>query len=238
MVLIQIVPLLEDNYAYLLSHNGVNAIVDPGEAAPVIQVLEGQGLKLDYILNTHHHWDHTDGNAELKRVYGAQIVGPAAEAHRIEGLDIGLKEGDVFDLGGEKAQVLETPGHTTGHIVFWLPDSQALFCGDVLFSMSCGRLFEGTPSDMWGSFQKILGLPDDTMIYCGHEYTEENGEFGLKIEPDNPDLHTRMNEVRTLRKAGKPTLPVSLAMEKKTNVFLRAGSVAKFAEIRHLKDLE
>lgn len=234
---IKLIPLLKDNYACLLQDDsGKVAVVDPSEAAPVKAVLEEYGLKLDYILNTHHHGDHTGGNQELKAAYGCKVVGPAADARRIAGLDFGLKDGDIFELGESAARIIETPGHTSGHICFYFESDKALFCGDTLFSMGCGRLFEGTAAQMWHSLCKIMALPDETMIYCGHEYTLANGAFCLKIEPENPELQKRMEEVRRLRAKGLPTIPVTLAQEKDTNVFLRAGSAERFAEIRAAKD--
>ncbi len=234
---IELIPLLKDNYAYLLiDESGKTAVVDPSVAAPVQEALEAKGLTLDYILNTHHHWDHTGGNPGLKKKYGCEIAGPKADAHRIEDMDIRLSEGDIFALGDSKAQILETPGHTTGHICLYFAEDKALFCGDTLFAMGCGRLFEGTAEMMWTSLSKIMALPDDTRIYCGHEYTQDNGSFCLNIEPDNAELKARMEDVKAARAAGKPTIPSLLSLEKQTNVFLRAGSATRFGEIRTLKD--
>lgn len=234
---IHIIPILNDNYAYLLeADNGEAAVVDPGEAQPVMRALEDRGLTLTYILTTHHHADHTGGNAELKNSYGAKIVGPEAEAARIGALDIPLQDNDRFLFGGEEAHILETPGHTAGPACFYFPDSGAVFTGDTLFAMGCGRLFEGTAEQMWKSLQRLMDLPDETKIYCGHEYTQANGEFCLSVEPDNPDLQARMTEVRKRRKAGQPTMPSTVALEKQTNVFVRAGSAERFAELRTLKD--
>lgn len=236
MIDVTLVPILSDNYAYVIKSGHTVAIVDPGEAEPVMDYLEAHNLRPDYILNTHHHGDHIAGNAEIKEKYGARLIGPATETNRITDMDETYAEGDTFDLGGETVKIIETPGHTSGHICFYFPDSHALFSGDTLFSMGCGRLFEGTAVQMWNSLSKILELPDDTMIYCGHEYTAANTKFCLSIEPDNKDLQARAEEVSSLRAAGKPTLPVSLATEKKTNVFLRAKNAARFAELRSLKD--
>lgn len=233
---ISIIPVCEDNYTYMIQSGGVIGVVDPGEARPVIAALEKRGISLDFILNTHHHGDHIAGNKALKEKYGAKLAGPASEKARIADMDIFLKEGDVFTLGAEDIQILETPGHTRGHICFYLPKAGAAFTGDTLFSLGCGRLFEGTAAQMWDSLQKIMALPDATQIYCGHEYTLANGKFCLGIEPDNTDLQRRIAEVKALRAAGRPSLPSTLALEKKTNAFLRAGSAEKFAEIRELKD--
>lgn len=237
MLTIEPIPAFEDNYIWLLmDDSGTTAVIDPGDARGVELTLSRKNLKLDYILNTHHHWDHTGGNMALKRKYKCTIIGPSADAHRIPGMDEGVKEGDTVAVGNAMAQVIETPGHTTGHVCFHFEADKALFCGDTVFSMSTGRLFEGTPEMMWKSLGKIMPLPDDTQIYCAHEYTEENGRFCQTIEPGNPDLQTRMEEVRALRAAGKPTLPVPLAIEKKTNCLLRAGNAARYGELRKMKD--
>ncbi len=239
MINVTIIPVLGDhmNYAYLLqSENGQNAIIDPGESGPIIEVLQKQNLTLDYIFNTHHHWDHTDGNADLVEKYGAKLVGPAKEDKHISGLDIKLDEGNHFIFGDEKIEILETPGHTAGHICFYFPESRMVFTGDTLFLLGCGRLFEGTPSQMWNSLSKIAALPDDTKIYCGHEYTIGLGKFCLKIEPDNEDLKIRMKQIRALRKQNKPTIPGTIKEEKQTNVFLRAGDAKNFEALRTLKD--
>ncbi len=234
---IELIPLLKDNYAYLLiDESGAVAVLDPSEAMPVQAVLEEKGLTLDYVLNTHHHGDHTAGNAGLKEIYGCEIIGPAAETARINTMDRGLKEGDVFEFGRTSARIIETPGHTSGHICFYFAEDHALFCGDTLFAMGCGRLFEGSAEQMWNSLSKIMSLPDETRIYCGHEYTLANGEFCLSVEPDNADLQKRVEEVRGLRAGGFATIPTTLGLEKKTNSFLRAGSAEKFAQIRRLKD--
>ena len=234
---VSLIPILSDNYAYLLeAENGDTAIVDPGEAEPIIDVLDNKNLSPHYILNTHHHGDHIAGNADLKSRYGAKIVGPASEVSRIPDMDIALREGEIFTFSGEDFQILETPGHTRGHICFYAPQSKILFAGDTLFAMGCGRFFEGTPADMFGGFQKILALPDETKIYCGHEYTLANAKFCAHADPDNAEIQTRLKDVQAMRDAGKPTLPTTLDLEKKTNVFLRAGSAKDLGELRAQKD--
>lgn len=239
MIIVTLIPILKDNYAYLLeADNGERAVIDPGDAAPIIEFLDSRNIDhLDYIINTHHHWDHTDGNADMLAQYRrAKHVGPAAEERYIGELDIPLREGDEFIFGGEAVQIIETPGHTLGHICLYFLASGLAFVGDTLFSMGCGRLFEGTPAQMWSSFEKLLTLPDDTKIYCGHEYTLGNIKFAQHIEPDNQDIEIRAEEVKALRRKKKPTLPSTIRLEKKTNVFLRAGSAERFAEIRSTKD--
>jgi hydroxyacylglutathione hydrolase len=178
-------------------------------------------LYLALILNTHHHSDHVAGNAKLQQEFGAPVIGPSKEAHPIEGLSRGVEEGAVVTFSDIKGRVLSIPGHTAGHVAYYFPELKALFCGDTLFSLGCGKLLEGTSADLWGSLVKLRALPDDTMIYAGHENTERNAKFALALDGKNPDLLKRAEEVAALRKKGKPTLPVSLAQEKKTNPFLR-----------------
>ncbi|HEV2677600.1 MAG TPA: hydroxyacylglutathione hydrolase [Aliidongia sp.] len=221
---IRLVPLLSDNYGYLLhdAGTGETAVVDPSEAAPVLAVLEAEGWRLGHILNTHHHLDHIGGNAALKAATGALIAAPRADLHRIPDVDVPLAEGDRYRVGGSEAQVFAVPGHTSGHIAFWFEADQALFSGDTLFSLGCGKLFEGTPAEMWRSLGKLRSLPDATRVYCGHEYTQSNARFGLTIERGNPALEARAAEIAALRAAGKPTIPTILGVEKATNPFLRA----------------
>ncbi|BBN19291.1 hydroxyacylglutathione hydrolase [Marchantia polymorpha subsp. ruderalis] len=250
---IDMVPCLVDNYAYLLHdvNARVTAVVDPSAAGPVIRALNEKGLSLDFILNTHHHWDHTGGNVELKRKYNAKVVGPRADEGRIPEIDISLREGECWKLGEHVMHVLDTPGHTRGHVTFYFPDSGAVFTGDTLFSMGCGRLFEGTPEQMWNSLSKICHLPDETLVYCGHEYTLSNAKFAMSVEPQNEALSSRYEKVAELRRKGLPTVPTSLGEEKSFNPFLRpfsqelrksvhlnssASDVETFAAVRLAKD--
>lgn len=233
---IHIIPTLNDNYTYILEGNEQCAVIDAGEAEPVIDFLEDHNLKPDFIINTHHHGDHVAGNAALKIKYNCPIAAPKNEAAKIGNVDIELDETSNFQVCGEDVTVLETPGHTLGHICLFFPDTKALFSADTVFSLGCGRLFEGSPEQMWNSFQKILNLPDETKIYPGHEYTLANAKFCLKVEPDNDNLKARYKEVLELRDSNKPTIPTTLKQEKETNAFLRAGSAERFAEIRKLKD--
>jgi hydroxyacylglutathione hydrolase len=246
------IPVLSDNYVYLIHEPraGVTAVVDPALAAPVLERLRARGWQLAWILSTHHHVDHTGGNLELKQATGCRIAGPKADAARIPVIDLGLAEGDTFRLGEAEAKVFETPGHTSGHISYWFEGARALFCADTLFSLGCGRLFEGTPALMWRSLSKFARLPDDALVYCGHEYTQANARFALSIDPDNPALKARAVEVERLRAAGKPTVPSTLGAERAENPFLRPGDPAirkrlgmegasddeVFGEIRKRKD--
>lgn len=245
-------PCLTDNYGYLLhdSETGATAAIDTPDADRIVTELEGRGWTLSHILNTHHHPDHAGGNLALKRRYGCTIVGPRSDAGRIPGIDVGVGDGEVFELGSCRVEVTETPGHTRGHIVYYVPDANAAFVGDTLFALGCGRLFEGTPEQMWKSLQKICGWPDETRIFCAHEYTLANAEFALTVEPDNPALVARAREVAARRREGLPTVPSTLGLEKATNPFLRPASpalrrtiglesaddVRVFARTRELKD--
>lgn len=238
IIKVTIIPVLQDNYAYLLEagDNGPVAIIDPGQAAPIERVLEERNLELNYILNTHHHGDHIAGNAVLKKKYKARILGPESESSRIADMDEGFKDGEIFLFGGEEIEIIATPGHTCGAICYYLRNSNIIFTGDTLFSLGCGRLFEGTPEQMHNSLCRIAALPDETQIYCGHEYTLANARFCEHVAPDNNDLKERIHEVRTLRSIHQPTLPVELSVEKKTNVFLMAKDANEFARLRRLKD--
>lgn len=246
------IPVLQDNYLYLIHEpkSGQTAIVDPALEEPVIAELEKRGWTLTHIINTHHHWDHVGANLALKERFGLTIIGPKADEGRIPGIDICVDEGEQITLGDAVADVYFVPGHTRGHIAYHFAEANALFCGDTLFSMGCGRLFEGTPAQMWHSISKLAVLPDETLIYCAHEYTTANGNFALSIEPKNAALIARMADVAALRKNGKPTVPTTLGLEKKTNPFLRpmsteiqqtvgltgAALTDVFAEVRHRKD--
>ena len=233
MLDIQRIPLFRDNYCYLIRAPGTGAVacVDPGVHEPVVAALDDRGWTLDLILLTHHHADHIGGADALKVRYGADIVGAEADRHRIAALDRGVGHGDTVRLGEHEAKVIATPGHTLGHIAFWFSASGAVFCGDTLFSLGCGRVFEGSHAQMWDSLQALRGLPDDTMVYCGHEYTEANGQFALAVDPDNRTLHDAVAEDRAHRAQGRPTIPCHLGEEKRTNPFLRADDPALAAAL-------
>ena len=232
------VPVLSDNYAWLIHDDasGETVALDPGEAAPMLRDAEARGWRISAIWNTHWHPDHVAGNAELKAATGATVTGPAAEAAKIATLDHGVREGDRVEIGAHGAIVLETPGHTAGHIVFHFADDALLFTGDTLFAIGCGRLFEGTAQQMWGNMQRLAALPPETRVFCGHEYTQGNGRYALVAEPGNEATRRRMVEVDRLRAAGEPTVPFTLAEELATNPFLRAATAAELAERRAAKD--
>jgi hydroxyacylglutathione hydrolase len=215
---------LKDNFGVLVHDpaTGATAAIDAPEAAPVEAALSASGWKLTDILVTHHHGDHTAGIPELKRHHHCRVVAPRAEAAKIPDVDVVVAEGDTVAVGGLTAQVIETPGHTLGQINYFFPDAKLLFAGDTLFSIGCGRIIEGTPELMWHSLLKLRALPDDTRIYCGHEYTEANIRFAITIEPDNPALKARAAEATRQLAAGTPTIPSLMGEEKRANVFLRA----------------
>lgn len=248
------VPCLSDNYAFLI-HNpdtGETALVDVPEAAPILSALSDRGWTLTDVLLTHHHWDHIDGLPDLTAGLPntPRIWGAAADAGRLPPLDHAVSDGETVTICGAPVQIFDVSGHTLGHIAFYVPTAQALFSADSLMVMGCGRLFEGTPAQMWASLQKLNALPDETLLFSGHEYTASNLRFALSLEPENPQLILLAQRVADLRAAGKPTVPTNLAQERKTNPFLRAQNpdmkaaigmpnapdVDVFTEIRARKD--
>ncbi|MEQ1544478.1 hydroxyacylglutathione hydrolase [Methyloglobulus sp.] len=245
-------PVLTDNYIYLI-HDPVSretAAIDPALSQPVLDILEKNGWQLTCIWNTHHHSDHIDGNFQLKQKTDCKIIAAKADWDRIPGIDQGVDEGDVIALGQHNASVIATPGHTRAHVVYHFAEDNILFCGDTLFVMGCGRLFEGTAEQLWHSLQKLKALPKSTKVYCTHEYTQTNGRFALTVEPENQQLQQRMIEVNRLRTNNQPTVPTTIAEELATNPFFREDSVDLqktigissgksveiFAKIRRLKD--
>lgn len=217
---------LSDNFGVLIHDKeaGLTAAIDAPEEAPIRAKLDENGWRLDQILTTHHHADHVDGNLPLKTAFGCKITGPAGESDKIPGIDRAVSEGDTLRFAGTEIEVIETPGHTLGHITFWLPKEKVAFVGDTLFAMGCGRVIEGTMDMMWNSLEKLLALPDDTVLYCGHEYTVANAKFALSVEPGNAALVKRDADVKRLREQGRPTLPTTIAIEKATNPFLRVNA--------------
>jgi len=241
-----------DNFGVLLHcpESNLTASIDAPEYSAIVATAERRGWKLTHIFTTHHHGDHVEANLALKDHFGCEIIGPRNEAVAIPGLDRAVGDGDIFDFGSHAVRVIETPGHTAGHICYHFPDDKLLFAADTLFALGCGRLFERPAGDMWHSLQKLAALPDETAVYFGHEYTLSNARFAISIDPDNARLKTRLAEIEALRADGKFTAPTTIGLEKETNPFLRAADPGirrnllmegrsdeeVFAEIRKRKD--
>ena len=249
---IEIIPCLKDNYSYIIIDlkNKNTCVVDPSESKPIINFLEKNNLQLNYILNTHHHYDHVGGNAELKKKYKAKIVGFEGDCERIPEIDIMLKDGEIWKQDNFEAKVIHIPGHTLGHICFYFYNENNLFTGDTLFSLGCGRIFEGTYEQMLASLEKIKKLPPKTKIYCGHEYTLQNSKFCITYDSKNQNLIKKIQEIKEKLTKNKPTIPSTLEEELKNNIFLRSSndkiktnlnmnnssSLAAFSKLRDLKD--
>jgi hydroxyacylglutathione hydrolase len=245
-------PCLSNNYGYLIRDRATGAVaaIDTPDAEAIDAALAREGWRLTHILNTHWHPDHAGGNLALKARWGCRIIGPCAEAEKIPGIDDAVGEGDAVRLGGARAIVRDAPGHTLGHIIYHFADDRAAFVGDVIFALGCGRLFEGTPGEMWASLSKIAAMPPETMLYCAHEYTAANARFAVTVEPGNAALQRRVETINEKRARGEPTVPMTVAEELATNPFLRAREesvaasaglagadpVAVFAEVRRRKD--
>ena len=249
---IEIIHCLNDNYSYLIKDDQTDtvAIIDPSEFGPCDKKINKKYKKLDFILNTHHHFDHVGGNVELKKKYGSKILGFEKDQKRIPAIDILLKDDQEFKIGSLDFKTIFIPGHTSGHIAFYLEKEKVIFTGDTLFSLGCGRVFEGTYEEMFNSLNKIKSLPEDTKIYCGHEYTKNNFEFCFKFNPNNDHLKNKQKEIYSKIKEGKPTIPSTIKEEIKTNIFLRyddldvkdtlnlknASDLEIFTKLRDLKD--
>ncbi len=243
---------LKDNYAYIVNDNISKkvGVVDPSEAKPIINHLEKMNLKLDYILNTHHHFDHVGGNFELKKKYNAKVIGFVGDKKRIPNIDIALNDKEIFEFGSSTVKIIHIPGHTSGHICFFFDKERVAFTGDTLFSLGCGRIFEGDYKQMLSSLNKIKKLPKDTKIYCGHEYTYKNAEFCIAHDKENLDLKKKFKEIKSLISKNLPTIPTILEDELKSNIFLRCDENALkiklnmeniedykvFKKVRDLKD--
>jgi len=252
MLNIEIIPCLNDNYSYLLCDQDTNtvAIIDPSDFNPCDKIINKKYKKLDYILNTHHHFDHVGGNKKLKEKYKSKVLGCELDKDRIPGIDITLKEKQNFKIGNASFEVIFIPGHTKGHIAFYFKDEKIVFTGDTLFSLGCGKVFEGTHEQMFNSLNKLKNLPIDTKIYCGHEYTKKNLEFCLEYESNNEFLIEKSNWINSKIESNSPTVPISIGEEKKTNIFLRcnepsiknalnlnnASEQEIFSKLRDLKD--
>ena len=241
-----------DNFGVLVhdTESGATASIDAPEENPILDVLEKNEWQLTHILVTHHHQDHVEANLALKEKFSAKIIGPRGEAQKIPGLDVPVSGGETFQFADHDVQVIATPGHTLGHISYYIPSASTAFTADTLFALGCGRIFEGTPEQMFRSLQALAALPDDTTVYCGHEYTEANARFAVTVDPDNKKLARRAKQIKKMRADGKATLPTTIGQEKALNPFLRAhdrgirgvlemmdaDDEAVFAEIRRRKD--
>ena len=232
------IPARQDNYIWLLHDpdSGETVVVDPADAAPALAEAAKRGWTIGQIWNTHWHGDHIGGNAEIKAATGAKVTAPAAEAAKIATLDVAVGEGDIAKIGKYAARVIEVPAHTAGHIAYYLSEAGMAFVGDTLFAMGCGRLFEGTATQMWRNMERLAALPPETKIYCAHEYTQSNGRYAEVAEPDNDAIAARMRDVDAARARGDATVPTTIALERATNPFMRAGSAAELGRRRAEKD--
>lgn len=228
---IQLLPALRDNYIFLVreTESGSVLVIDPGERGVVPNALEKLGWRPTLILNTHHHHDHVGGNQELREMFGIPLLASPVDGAKISGVDRFVNDGERISFGAETIRAIAIPGHTLGHTAYLFEKAGVVFVGDTLFGMGCGRLFEGTPQQMWDSLRRLMSLPDDTRIYWGHEYTVANGTFASRLEPDNTEVNARLRDAESKRTLGQPTLPSTIGFEKRTNPFLRAGS----REMRH-----
>ena len=235
---VHIIPCLKDNYSYII-HDEANdyaCVVDPSEANPIINFIKKKNIKLKYILNTHHHYDHVGGNELIKKEFDAKVIGFNNDKERIPFIDITLEDQEIWSSDNFTAKVFHIPGHTSGHICFHFYKDNFLFTGDTLFSLGCGRIFEGTYEQMFNSLKIIKSFPEETLIYCGHEYTSKNAEFCLQNDPNNSELIEKISKINTLVKKGEPTIPSSLKEEIACNIFLKAKDVKMFSKLRDLKD--
>ncbi|NMN67409.1 hydroxyacylglutathione hydrolase [Candidatus Pelagibacter ubique] len=234
----KIIPCLKDNYSYLIidEENNIACVVDPSEAEPIIKYLEGTQIKLKFILNTHHHYDHVGGNQKLKEKYGASVIGYKGDKDRIPGIDILVNDQETWVYKNFEAKIIHIPGHTLGHICFYFHKDESVFSGDTLFSLGCGRLFEGTYKQMFDSLKKLKELPKNTKVFCGHEYTLQNSKFCVFHDTNNKNLKNKINDIKIKLKAGLPTIPTTIKDELECNIFLRSDNIETFSKLRDLKD--
>ena len=236
-MLVETIRCLEDNFSYILIDQNKNAcVIDPSESEPIINFVEKNNIKIKYILNTHHHFDHIGGNKEIKKKYNAKIVAYKNDLHRIPDVDISLKNNQIWTAENFKSKIIHIPGHTNGHICFFFENEKIAFTGDTLFSLGCGRIFEGTYEEMYISLKKLKELPKETKIYCGHEYTLKNSEFCLKYDKNNKRLQNKINEIKNKVNNNIPTVPSTIDDEIACNIFLRAKTLGEFSKLRDLKD--
>ncbi|RPG97619.1 MAG: hydroxyacylglutathione hydrolase [Candidatus Pelagibacter sp. TMED239] len=236
---VEVIPCLQDNYSYLIIDKSNNSacVVDPSEAKPIINFVEKENINLKYILNTHHHFDHVGGNKNLKKKYNSVVIGYKDDANRIPEIDILLEDNQIWKADNFEAKIMHIPGHTTGHICYHFFKEKLIFTGDTLFSLGCGKLFEGTYQDMFSSLKKIKKLSQDTKIYCGHEYTLQNSKFCIEYDPENTKLKSKITEIKKKLENNLPTIPSTLKDENECNIFLRAKDVESFSKLRDLKDI-
>ena len=235
---VEIIPCLQDNYSYLIidDNNNSACVVDPGEAEPIVDYLKNKKIKLKYILNTHHHFDHIGGNEYLKKKFGSIVVGFKKDINRIPEIDVLLEDNQIWKAENFEAKIIHIPGHTTGHICFHFFNEKLVFTGDTLFSLGCGRIFEGTYKEMFESLNKIKSLPEETKVYCGHEYTLSNLKFCIKYNPENRNLKKKAENIKKKIDNGLPTIPSTIKDELECNIFLRANDLESFSKLRDLKD--
>jgi hydroxyacylglutathione hydrolase len=235
---IKIIPCLQDNYSYLIidKKNNIACVIDPSEADPIIKYLDSHKIKLKFILNTHHHYDHVGGNKKLKEKYRASIIGYKGDKERIPEIDILVNDQEAWIYKNFEAKVIHVPGHTLGHICFYFYKEHSIFTGDTLFSLGCGKIFEGTYSQMFDSLMKLKKLPQNTKIFCGHEYTKQNSNFCIANDKNNENLKAKINDIEVKIKSGLPTIPSTIKDELECNIFLRSNNIETFSKLRDLKD--
>ena len=235
---VEIIPCLQDNYSYLIidDNNNSACVVDPGEAKPIVDYLKNKNIKLRYILNTHHHFDHIGGNEYLKKKFGSIVVGFKKDINRIPEIDVLLEDNQIWKAENFEAKIIHIPGHTSGHICFHFFQDKLVFTGDTLFSLGCGRIFEGTYKEMFESLNKIKSLPEETKVFCGHEYTLNNLKFCIKYDPENQNLKKKAENIKKKIDNGLPTIPSTIKDELECNIFLRANDLESFSKLRDLKD--
>ena len=235
---IEIIPCLKDNYSYLIidEKKNTSCVIDPGESDPIIEYLEKNKINLKFILNTHHHFDHVGGNKNLKEKYKAQVIGFKEDKNRIPDIDILVDDQETWIYENFETKIIHIPGHTTGHICFYFYNDKSVFTGDTLFSLGCGRLFEGTHTQMYESLKKIKNLPQDTRVYCGHEYTLQNSKFCITHDKNNQNLKNKIEEIKKRSQNNLPTIPSTIKDELECNIFLRSDNIENFSKLRDLKD--